>query len=79
MYWINIYLKPPDIIIYNTGKNFISKKFKQYAIIFKIATRSIPVEAYNSVKIVKCYYGPLYRIYYIIIAELLDISKDIIL
>ena len=28
---------------------------------------------------VKCYYGPLYRIYYIIIAELPDINKDMAL
>ena len=28
---------------------------------------------------VKCYYGPLYRIYHIITTELLDISKDIAL
>ena len=28
---------------------------------------------------VKCYYSPLYYIYYIITAELLDISKDIAL
>ena len=28
---------------------------------------------------VKHYYSPLYRIYYIIIAELLDINKDIAL
>ena len=28
---------------------------------------------------VECYYSPLYRIYYIITMELLDISKDIAL
>ena len=28
-YQINIYLSPPDIVIYNTRKNFISTKFKQ--------------------------------------------------
>ena len=39
----------------------------------------MPVKAYNSVGMVKRYYGPLCRIYYIIIAELLDISKDIAL
>ena len=37
------------------------------------------VKAYNLVKIVKYYYGPLCRIYYIIIVELLDIGKDIAL
>ena len=79
MYWIDIYLGPPNIIIYNTGKNFINKEFKQYTIILETAIRSVPVEAYNSVRIVKHYYSPLCRIYYIIIAELLDITKDIAL
>jgi hypothetical protein len=39
----------------------------------------VPVEAYNLVKIVERYYGPLYCIYHIIIAELLDIDKDMAL
>ena len=79
MYWINIYLGPPDIIIYDIGKNFISKEFKQYTTILGTATRSVPVKAHNLVGMVERYHGPLYRIYYIIIAELLDISKDIAL
>ena len=39
----------------------------------------MPVKAYNLVGIVERYHGPLRRIYHIIIAELLDISKDIAL
>ena len=39
----------------------------------------MPVKAYNLVGTVKHYYGPLYYIYYIIIAELLDIGKDMAL
>jgi len=57
----------------------VSKEFKQYAIIFGIVTRSVPIEAHNLVGMVERYYGPLRRIYYIITAELLDISKDIAL
>jgi len=79
MCWINIYLGPPDMIIYNAGKNFISKEFKQYAIILRTAIRNIPIKAYNLVGMVKCYHGPLHRIYHIIITELLDIGKDIAL
>src|SRR6266702_6586022 len=79
MCWINTYLGPLDIIIYNTGKNFISKEFKQYAIIFRMAIRSVLVKAHNLVRMVKRYYGPLCRIYHIITKELLDISKDIAL
>jgi hypothetical protein len=39
----------------------------------------MPVKAHNLIRIVERYYGPLCRIYYIIIAKLLDINKDIAL
>ena len=50
-----------------------------YTIILRIAIRSIPVKAHNSVKMVERYYSPLHYIYHIIIAELPDINKDIAL
>ena len=46
---------------------------------FGTVIRSIPVKAHNLVRIVKCYYSPLYYIYYIITAELLNINKNIAL
>jgi hypothetical protein len=39
----------------------------------------VPIEAYNLVGMVECYYGPLRRIYYIITTELPDIGKDMAL
>ena len=39
----------------------------------------MPVKAHNLIGIVERYYGPLHRIYHIIIAELTDIGKDITL
>ena len=39
----------------------------------------MPIKAHNLIKMIKYYYSPLRRIYYIITAELLDISKDIAL
>ena len=57
----------------------MSKEFKQYATIFRTATRSVPIKAHNLVKMVEYYYSPLRCIYHIITAELLDISKDIAL
>jgi hypothetical protein len=36
-------------------------------------------EAYNSISIIERYYAPLRRAYKIILAELLDLSKDIAL
>jgi len=79
MCWINIYLEPFDIITHNTGKNFISKEFKQYAIILGTTIKGVPVEAHNSVGMVKHYHGPLCCIYHIIIAQLLDIGKNMAL
>ena len=39
----------------------------------------MPIKAHNLVGMVKCYHGPLYYIYHIIITELPDISKDMAL
>jgi hypothetical protein len=64
---------------YDTSKNFISKEFKQYATAIGTATKSIPVEAYNSIGIIKYYYGLFRRAYQIICKELLDLSKEIVL
>jgi hypothetical protein len=76
MCWINTYLGPPDMIIYNIGKNFISKEFKQYAGTMGIRTKGVPVEAHNSIGMVERYHGPLWRTYQIVIVEMPDIDKD---
>jgi len=47
------------VIAYNTGKNFISREFKQYMVNMGTTIRSVPVEAYNLIGIVERYYGPL--------------------
>jgi hypothetical protein len=39
----------------------------------------MPVKAYNSMGIIKRYYGLIRRVYLIIIAKILDISKDMAL
>ena len=44
-----------------------------------MAIKSVPIKAYNLVKIVKRYYSPLHHIYRIIITEIPDIGKDIAL
>ena len=48
-YWINIYLGPLDIVVYNAGKNFASIEFKQLANSIVIKIKEVLVEAYNSV------------------------------
>ena len=53
MCWINIYLGPPDFIISNAGKNFISKKFKEYINTINIYIKAVLVKAYNSISIIE--------------------------
>ena len=79
MCWIDTYLGPPDVITHDAGKNFISREFKQYAATLGTITKSVPVEAHNSIGMVERYHGPLRRIYRIITTELPDISKDMAL
>jgi len=67
------------VITHNIGKNFISKKFKQYAVNMGTIIRSVLVKAYNLIGIVERYYGPLRRIYHIITSKILGIDKDIAL
>ena len=67
------------MIIYNTGKNFISKKFKQYIVNIGTIIKNILVKAYNLIGIVKRYYSPLRRIYHIITFKIPGINKNIVL
>ncbi len=57
MYWIDIYLGPLDLITYNTKKNFVSNKFKQYTLVIGVNIKGVLVKAYNSINIVKYYYS----------------------
>ena len=44
-----------------------------------IKVKEIPIKAHNSVKKVKQYYVPLYRVYEIISLELKGVSKELTL
>ena len=77
--WIDTYLGPPDIIAHDAGKNFISREFKQYAINMGTVTKSVPVEAHNSIGMVERYHGPLRRVYRIITSEIPEIDKEMAL
>jgi hypothetical protein len=44
-----------------------------------IKVKIVLINAYNSVKIVKRYYGPIWWTYLIIMTEILNINKDIAL
>ena len=77
--WIDTYLGPPDLIVHDAGKNFISKEFKQNARAMGTTCKSVPVEAHNSIGIVERYHGPLRRAYKIISEELPELGKDMAL
>jgi hypothetical protein len=68
-----------DLITSNTGKNFVSKEFKEYTNTISIRTKVVLVETYNSISIIERYYSPLRRVYQIIIIELPGIDRDIAL
>jgi hypothetical protein len=79
MCWIDTYLGPPDHIVSDAGKNFVSKEFKEYANTIGIRTKAVPVKAHNSVGIVEQYHGPLRRIYQIMRVKLPGVDKDVAL
>ena len=55
--------------------NFYSKEFRDNARVMNIKTKQMPVEAYNSIGLVKRYYMPLKRAYNILLKELPDFPK----
>jgi hypothetical protein len=80
-YWMDTYLGPPDLITHDAGKNFVSKKFRQYATSLGITTKSVPVEAHWSIGIVERAHPELKRAYNIISEELKGegVTKHILL
>ena len=60
---------PPDIIIIDTGTNFINKKFISNANAMVINIIKIPVEAHYLIDKVKRYYIIIRRVYNIILTK----------
>ena len=77
--WIDTYLGPPDIISSDTGKQFTSREFKQYAANMGIVIKNVPVEAHHSIGMVERYHGPLHRVYNIITSEIPGIDPALAL
>ena len=53
MCWIDTYLKPPDLVTHDVGKNFINKEFEYYINTMGINKKEISVKAHNFIGIVK--------------------------
>ncbi len=47
------------MVVHDARKNFVSTEFKQLINLMAIKIKEVPVEAYNSVGLVKRYYIPL--------------------
>lgn len=63
MCWIDVYLGPPDMIAHDASKNFMPAAFQSNSDMLHIRTKSIPVEAANSISIVEQYHTPIRRAY----------------
>ncbi|KHJ31224.1 hypothetical protein EV44_g3699 [Erysiphe necator] len=68
--WIDTYVGPPDYILHDAGKTFISREFVQNAAAMSTSTKSVPVEAHWSIGLVERYHQVLRRAYEIICEEL---------
>ena len=76
---MDTYLGPPDYITIDTGKNFVSREFKEYVDTLGIQTKAVLVKAHNSISIVERYHSPLRRIYQIISVKIPGIDRDMAL
>ena len=76
---MDMYLGPPDMIIYNIGTQFTSSEFVQNAKVIGSTIKCVLVEVYYLISIVECYYAPLRCAYEIITKELLQATKQYVL
>jgi hypothetical protein len=67
--------------VHNTGKNFLSTKFRQYAKLLAIKVKEVLVKAHNSISKVERYYALLRRLYEILRGKLQNkkLNKEVIL
>lgn len=65
-YWINAYLKPPNIIIYKLYTNFTILNFEIKTRFFKTICNQIPIKAYWFLNKIKRNYKLLQKTYEII-------------
>jgi hypothetical protein len=54
----------------------VSKEFRDNTRVINIKVKEVPVEAYNSISLVKRYYIPLCRAYKIISYKIPSMSKE---
>jgi hypothetical protein len=77
--WIDIYLRSSDIITADADKQFVARKFKQYADNMKITIKTIFVKTHHLIEMMKRYHDLLRRVYAIITTEISNIDLEITL
>jgi len=65
-----MYVRPPDIIATDAGRNFTSQEFVNNASSMAIDVQEVPVEAYNSIGKVERYHAVIRRAYEVIAVEI---------
>ncbi|RFU26353.1 hypothetical protein B7463_g9983, partial [Scytalidium lignicola] len=70
---------PPDQIVTDVGKNFVSKEFQQSVMAMGTTLKAVLVEAHNSIGHVERYHALVRRAYQIIAVEIRDLDKDMAL
>jgi hypothetical protein len=69
-------LGPPEIIVSDSGSEFVGTEFRQRVKQMAVEVKQVPVESHNSVGKVERYHIPLRRAYKIIRSELKDSDTD---
>ena len=67
---IDIYVGPPDILVTDAGKNFVSEELVNNAKTMAIDIKEVPVEAHHSIGKAERYHATIRRAYEVISAEL---------
>lgn len=60
----------PDLITYDAGSNFVSKEFCQFTTSIAITTKTVPLEAYWSMRLIERYHAVFQRVYKVIANDL---------
>jgi hypothetical protein len=74
--WIDTYLESFDLIISDASKQFIVRKFKQYAFNMSVRINTISIETHHSIDMIERYHDLLRRVYAIIIAKISNIDSN---
>lgn len=76
---MKIYFGLPDLIIANVSKQFMAKKFKQYAFNIDIIVKNAPVEINYTINMVEYYHETLQQVYFIITNKIPSIKPNLAL